>query len=349
MPEFGEGFGRETRELWIFDQPNLVSISGLRAAKDFYYQEAAVEWMDGWDEKAFCETEVPAFLELFDAYGRIQIPEEIERLMNYEYPAVPSREFLDAHGLDIGDTLFVNLQIEYSAGVRSTIMRERGVLLRIVGAYRQQGSKAHIYVPLSAYCPKDILAGEEAIPREAAYRKYLRDNATFETCRFTLGSASGLQELRTSLAEQGFSEVGRIHKIRTTVLLSDASYLKLKESMERNISIGRTVGILIAALVVVIGFLISWLMTSSRKQEFALMRGFGAGRMRIFLSFFHEQFVLCLLGCLLGLLSLIWLYAGSPLQLALSGAFFVLYLLGSVAAVIVNGRMKLMELFATKE
>ena len=79
------------------------------------------------------------------------------------------------------------------------------------------------------------------------------------------------------------------------------------------------------------------------------MRGFGAGRMRIFLSFFHEQFVLCLLGCLLGLLSLIWLYAGSPLQLALSGTFFVLYLLGSVAAVIVNGRMKLMELFATKE
>ena len=349
MPEFGGGFGRETRELWIFDQPDLVSISGFRAAKDFYYQEAAVEWMDGWDEKAFCETEVPAFLELFDASGGFPLPEEIERLMDYEYPAVPSREFLDAHGLDIGDTLFVNLQIDYSAGVRSTIMRERGVLLRIVGAYRQQGSKAHIYVPLSAYCPKDILAGEEAIPREAAYRKYLRDNATFETCRFTLGSASGLQELRTSLAEQGFSEVGRIHKIRTTVLLSDASYLKLKESMERNISIGRTVGILIAALVVVIGFLISWLMTSSRKQEFALMRGFGAGRMRIFLSFFHEQFVLCLLGCLLGLLSLIWLYAGSPLQLALSGAFFVLYLLGSVAAVIVNGRMKLMELFATKE
>ncbi|MBP5294547.1 MAG: CDP-alcohol phosphatidyltransferase family protein [Lachnospiraceae bacterium] len=66
-------------------------------------------------------------------------------------------------------------------------------------------------------------------------------------------------------------------------------------------------------------------------------------------SFFHEQFVLCLLGCLLGLSSLIWLYAGSPLQLVLSGAFFVLYLLGSVAAVIVNGRMKLMELFASKE
>ncbi|MBP5294967.1 MAG: hypothetical protein J6Y95_04530, partial [Lachnospiraceae bacterium] len=288
MPDFGAGFGRENRDLWIFNQPDLTAVRELRAAKDFYYQEASVEWLEGWDEQKFGETETPALMELFDASGIVSLPEEIERLMNYEYPAVPSREFLTAHGLDLGDSLFVNVQIEYGSG-RHTVMRERGVLLRIVGAYRQQGSEAHIYVPLSAYCPKDILEGEEAPPGEAYHRKYLRDSATFETCRFTLESASRLQELRAALSEQGFSEVGRIHKIRTTVLLSDASYLKLKESMERNISIGRTVGILIAVLVVVIGFLISWLMTSSRKQEFALMRGFGAGRMRIFLSFFHEQ------------------------------------------------------------
>ena len=347
IPDFGDGFGKEDRDLWIYNQPDVVAVSELRAAKDFYYQETVVEWMDGWDEEMLT-SEVPAFLELFDVSGGFPLPEEIERLMDYEYPAVCSREFLDAHGLGFGDTLPVNIQIEYSMG-RWSVMRERSVLLLIVGAYRQPGSKAHIYVPLSAYCPKDILEGEEAPPRESSYRKYLRDSATFETCRFTVGSASHLQELRTALSEEGFSEVGRIHKLRTTVLLSDASYLKLRESMERNISIGRTVGILIAALVVVIGFLVSWLMTSSRKQEFALMRGFGAGKMRIFLSFFHEQFVLCLLGCLLGLVSLFWLYAGSPLQFVLAGAFFVLYLLGSVAAVIVNGRMKLMELFASKE
>ena len=119
--------------------------------------------------------------------------------------------------------------------------------------------------------------------------------------------------------------------------------------MERNISIGRTVGILIAGLIVVVGFLVSWLMTSARKREFALMRGFGAGRVRIFLSFFHEQFVLCLAGCLAGALSLLFLYAGSPLQFYVAAAFFVLYLLGCVAAVVVNARMKLMELLTVRE
>ena len=352
MPEFGKGFGAESRDLWIYQQPNLVAVSELRAAKDFYYQEASVEWLEGWDESMLRETEVPPLIAFFDQSGRIVDEKEAEYLLNFEYPAVASRTFLDEHGLELGDSLYCQIQIEYSpygGGRGSSGMKERMVCLRIVGAYKQQGSKAHIYIPGSAHCPTDILMGEEAAEKEETHRKYLRDNATFETCRFTLSSASLLDDFRAALSEKGFSEVGRIHKIRTTIVLSDAAYLKLKESMERNISIGRTVGILIAALVVVVGFLVSWLMTSSRKQEFALMRGFGAGRIRIFLSFFHEQFVLCLLGCLIGLVSLFWLYAGSPLQLWLAGAFFVLYLLGTVAAILVNGRMKLMDLFASKE
>ena len=354
VPAFNvEGFGREEKDLWIYLQPDLVAVSELRAAKEFYYQEPSVEWLEGWDESMLRETDVPALMELFAQYGPLPIEEEIDRLMFYEYPAVASREFMEAHRLELGDLLECQVQIEYSSGGGrwggGTVMKERTVIVKIVGAYRQQGSKAHIYVPATAYCPRDILEGAEAGENEPSYRQFLFENATFETCRFTLSSASLLDQFRTDLSEKGFSEVGRIHKIRTTVVLSDAAYLKLKESMERNISIGRTVGILIAALVVIIGFLVSWLMTSSRKQEFALMRGFGAGKIRIFMSFFHEQFVLCLLGCLIGMLSLIWLYAGSPLQFWLAGAFFVLYLMGCVAAILVNGRMKLMDLFATKE
>ena len=355
MPEFSEGFGQENRELWIFYQPDLVCTNELRGAKEFYYQEASVQWLEGWDESMLQKTDVPALMEFFDLSSGIALPEEAERLLNFTYPAVASDAFLASHSLRLGESLIVNVQMEYSPynTYRGTTVRERGVCLQIVGSYRQTGSRAQIYVPLAAYCPKDILDGTWEAPangsRARTHQKYLNESATFETCRFTLNSAGRLPILRESLAEMGFSEVGRIGKIRTTVLLSDAAYLKLKESMERNISIGRTVGILIAGLVVVVGFLVSWLMTSVRKNEFALMRGFGAGRGRIFLSFFHEQFVLCLAGCLLGALSLLALYAGTPLQIYAATAFFVLYLLGCVAAVIVNARIKLMELFASRE
>lgn len=355
MPEFSEGYGQENRDLWIFYQPDLVCLNELRGAKEFYYQEASVEWLDGWDEARFGGSELPSLFELFDVNTGFVLKDETERLLNTEYPAIVSDVFLAAHGLKPGDLLVVNSQIEYSPYSRfsGNTMRERSVLLRIVGSYHQLGSKANIYIPFSAYCPADIFLGEEGETGpgriERTYHRYLRESAAFQTCRFTLNSAAHLPELRENLAAKGFSEVGRISKIRTTVLLSDAAYLKLKESMERNISIGRTVGILIAGLIVVAGFLVSWLMTSARKREFALMRGFGAGRVRIFLSFFHEQFVLCLAGCLAGALSLLFLYAGSPLQFYVAAAFFVLYLLGCVAAVVVNARMKLMELFTVRE
>ena len=70
----------------------------------------------------------------------------------------------------------------------------------------------------------------------------------------------------------------------------------------------------LCAAVGLLGFVISWLMVNGRRMEFAIMRGLGASRRRVFCSFFLEQGALALLGCVLGglVLTIVGGRAGPP-------------------------------------
>jgi len=97
-----------------------------------------------------------------------------------------------------------------------------------------------------------------------------------------------------------------------------------------------------------LGFIISWLMVNSRRMEFAILRGLGAGRGRVFLSFFLEQALLCLLGCLLGSLALAAATGGIS-WLGAVGVFALCYLLGAALSVLTVGRTHLMSLLSERE
>ena len=65
MPAFGSGDnGQERRHDWIALQLELVALNDLAAAKEFYYSEPAVTWLEGWDETALTETDVTPLLSL---------------------------------------------------------------------------------------------------------------------------------------------------------------------------------------------------------------------------------------------------------------------------------------------
>ena len=106
-----------------------------------------------------------------------------------------------------------------------------------------------------------------------------------------------------------------------------------------------------AALFLVVGllgFIISWLMVSSRRMELAIMRGLGASPLRAFASFFLEQAALCLLGCIIGVLAMTVLYPGGVLWLAGAG-FLACYLAGCALSVLTAGRTNLMMLLSERE
>ena len=108
-------------------------------------------------------------------------------------------------------------------------------------------------------------------------------------------------------------------------------------------------GIMAFLLVVLLGFLVSWLMIFSRRGEFALMRGFGAQKRRVFASFFLEQAILCLTGCAVGCIGLFRLYQGGIVQPLTVAAYLICYLLGAAISIRMIGKTELMEVLAVRE
>ncbi len=339
MPVFTDSAnGWERRENWIVVQPEIVALNALEAAKEFYYADPAVTWLEGWDETMLAETDItPLFMRIVDA-----------TYLNLEsyIPAVCGTTFLEEHDMLLGDTFACMVRFDRTGRTP----REIPLVLRVVGSYVQRESKAPVFVPLSFHVPTAVLTGSE-IPEEASSLLYsqMAHMISFRTCRFRLTSARDLDAFRERLRDEGFSTVGHASLNRTTLLLRDAAFLKLTKNMERNIAMGRVLSAAISFLIVLLGFIISWLMTFSRRREFALMRGFGAKKRRVFASFFLEQAILSLLGCLTGCAALFPLYAGGPTQPLAVAAYLICYLLGTAVSILVIGKTGLMELLTIRE
>ena len=330
VPSFNYGnTGRARRIEWIDMQPEMVALNALAAAKEFYYADPAVTWLEGWDETMLQETDFTPML--------LRSDEEAEEK---QIPAVCGTGFLEEHGIALGDTFACMVMFDYSEYYR----KEIPVFIRVVGSYAQRKGRANIYVPLSCYIPPDVLEGAE--PPKAIRRSFL---FSLRTCRFFIPSARELETVRERLREQGFSAVGRISVNRTTLLLRDAAFLKLRENMERNITMGRVMSTVLSMLIVLLGFIISWLMTYSRRREFALMRGFGTRKRRVFASFFLEQAILSLTGCAAGCAALFRLYAGGATQPLAVAAYLICYLLGTAVSILLIGKTDLMELLTVRE
>ena len=336
MPGFGNGEGSlEHRYNWICAQPEIVALNALDAAKEFYYADPSVSWLEGWDETMLAETEVtPLTLR--------KTTETDETII----PAVCSTEFLETHGLALGSAFLCMVQYEKI----NDYPAEYSVMLQAVGSYVQNGGKANVFVPLSFHVPAAVFNGGEApVGISEKQMDRLAATLTFRTCRFHVSSARILEDVRESLRDLSFSTVGNTNGNRTTLLLRDAAFLKLKENMERNIAMGKVMSTVLSLLIVLLGFIISWLMTYSRRWEFALMRGFGAKKLRVFASFFLEQAILSLAGCLVGCLALFRLYAGGVIQPLAVAAYLVCYLLGTAISILMIGKTDLMELLTVSE
>ena len=347
MPEDLPGIVREERRNdWIDAQAEFVCTNDLKGTKEFYFTEPEIQWTEGWDASCLSD----------DSYATIYGPLlylEKDKIAG-PYPAVVSDAFLESHGLTPG--------CGFSCMIRGggVLQDEISVPLIAAGVYHQTGSKAHMYLPLAAFVPPDVIFGET--PQEGSsywfrngrnteenYRAFIYDYYMMETCRFTLVSAAHLEQTRDNLDRAGFGWPGHVGQRRTTLILRDASFVKLTENLGRYLSMGRVMLGLIFGIVALLGFIISWLLVSGRKQEFAVMRGLGVKKGRLFLSFFWEQALLCLAGCAIGCIAMKRFYAGGALQWLVLGAFAVCYMTGCALSVILIGKMNLMELLSAQE
>ena len=83
-------------------------------------------------------------------------------------------------------------------------------------------------------------------------------------------------------------------------------------------------------------------------MECAVMRGMGASRRSVFFSFFWEQVLLCLAGCIpAGVL--LSLFGNVLMRWQAVGIFAACYLIGTAVSVFLIGRTGLMELLSERE
>ncbi|MBE7016623.1 MAG: hypothetical protein E7420_00495 [Ruminococcaceae bacterium] len=355
MPDFGTGsFAEDARDGWISRQPELVALNGLEAAEEFIYGSVPdVSWLSGWDEGFLSDPEACASV--------------LETMSFYRYPtllaaekeadAVPClmpQSLMERFGLDLGDSIQVNFRYLVN-GEKFENFRN----LYIVGAFPQSGSDANIYAPLTLWCDEDWINSEEDLLSEGERvelrfntpedrDKYFYYNSRFSTCVFTMKRAAELNSFRDYLSSKDFSRVDGLRSNRTTVLLFDRSFVETVGGLGRYISFSQLLFPVLFALMAILGFIISWLMVNARRMEFAISRGLGAGKVRVFFSFFLEQALLCLCGSILGCLLL--RLAGEASAWWWAVALFALcYLLGAAVSVIAVGKTHLMSLLSERE
>ena len=58
----------------------LKMLNSLAAAKEFYYTDPAVTWLEGWDEAAFNVSDAEACV--MTAGTQLNVPEDFDRLVN---------------------------------------------------------------------------------------------------------------------------------------------------------------------------------------------------------------------------------------------------------------------------
>lgn len=352
MPAFGEGgFAQETKNNWIARQPKLTAINSLLAAPAFYYDEdVQVQWLEGWDESFLSDD---AYYPVTDSIGFMDGETWRQGQEPLTYPCIVSQEFFKARGFELGDTFSVRLIVR----VRSFEI-EIQPELRIVGAYSASGEEG-IYVPLSFWTYPGFLTGEgaDAVTGEAVspYSEsgmdqyvYTFQRTNFSTCRFTLKSARMLDSFRQYLADYSVSQAGVLGENRMTVVLEDQSFAETAGGLGRLISFCRILFPALFAAVCLLGFVISWLMTGSRRMEFAILRGIGTSGIKVFLIFFLEQMITCLCGSILGGL-ILTAFGSTGAAWTAAGGFFLCYMGGAAVSVMLAERTKLMDLLSERE
>jgi ABC-type antimicrobial peptide transport system permease subunit len=225
--------------------------------------------------------------------------------------------------------------------------------LRIVGSYEQQGQMETMYIPFDALLDLfDIwdaeMAGEDVGLTQEEIDQLSR--GSFNSATFKLTDTKNLGQLKDFLSEYGYSQVNKIGKLRTFIVIDDAIFNNAVAGLQQQVRYVNTLYPFLYVLVGVIAFVVSYLLVVSRRMELATLRGLGASSLTTFMSFFLEQSLLCLIGVGLGMAA--WRVLRGPfipLHLWLILGFVGCYFVGSALSIGIMNRRNLLAILTDKD
>lgn len=183
----------------------------------------------------------------------------------------------------------------------------------------------------------NAIATDVIIPAKTAQNLFKQSGLTFfaDTVTFHVGNPLRLNAFKEEMKDIGLMETSAEAGDSYTgcaLTVRDANFITSAADLKRAIKLMRSFFPVVCILVLMIGYVVSFLSGNSRKEEFALLRLQGVKKMSVSLLFLAEQMILVLAGNLAGAVIIALISPAFTTMALVNTLVLVAYLIGSAAA-----------------
>lgn len=271
--------------------------------------------------------------------------EDVSALESARKVCIMDAALMEREGLHLGDevemTSFCYRYEERSYEIFLDILGTD--VYRIIGAMRI-GEYEGNWVPADVIFPLDCM-------RELYHRQgieFLADSGSF-----VVKDPFRLNECKEEMEGIGMLPVASRADFSydgNALTIMDESFIRSAEALEENLALLRGMLPFVAAIIVLIGYICSYLSIQSRQEEYALLRSLGAGRGRSFCLFFGETAVVAAFAALCGSVAAFGFFSAAGKVSAQAGAlFFFAFLAGTAAALLSLHKLSVMEMLSKND
>lgn len=266
-----------------------------------------------------------------------------EFLASDEQMCLIDRSVMEAEGYEIGDRVpFTIYYYRYGDGHQIFCEPLGQCEYEIAGAVDAPGTIADVYPEL-------------LLPFRAVENSFRQAGIPFQadSFSFTVKNPLELNAFKDEMHSFGLLPVSagaELHYEGNALVVEDETFIRTAERIEENLTLLQGFFPLIAAIAAGVGYLTAHLFIQNRRQEYALLRSVGLGKIRSCLIFFLEYVLLAVCGCGLACLCMQLRDAGGWRQpLTVSALFLGCCLPGIAAALISMGRGSVMQILTQKD
>jgi hypothetical protein len=238
-------------------------------------------------------------------------------------------------GLSVGDIFTVySWNYDFSGASQLEFMRMRPVEVEIVGSYRSIGSSAYdMIAPVKWY---------EKVCMESNQEFF------YTSASFKVADPLNIEVFKDSMQKLGFVPVVQTAMFKRTgdaLVVMDKNFVDAAANVRAGITISKGFFPFDFAIVLLAGFVASFLTMQGRKREFAIMRALGTGAIDCFAIWLTEAAAPALIGCLAGavIAASTTMAAGTLQTVLVAACAFFSYLTGVAATGFILSRASAME------
>lgn len=256
---------------------------------------------------------------------------------------IVSEEYLEEYNVKVGDTicLYIHYPGFFENGPSLDVLMA-GLDFKIIGSFVKESSLDHIYCPMGYHFDPEIM-NQSVDESGIIYHN-------FDNIELTLKDTETIDAFREYMEEYGLSSAGTIKTVRSFVVINDKLYISTLETLEQQIAHVKMLYPILYALLLGIGGIISYSLSFSRRKELSIMRGLGASKLRISLTFVLEHVLFCIIG-FVGGLAVSYLVFESILesQLIMMLGFAAAYMLGTIVSLILMNQIKVFKVMKVED